>query len=65
MMFPGGEDLPLFSGATLTAQVPSFNPPPATTQTTWAQCRICLDTGSVDGKRCWCQSIRPTPARGT
>ena len=50
----GHEDLPLFSGTAQAAQPDKFTPKAAHRQTSLATCPICLDTGMVDGKPCWC-----------
>lgn len=50
------EDLPLFSGTAPTAKVDVFTPKAAHQQTSLAECPICLDTGTVDSKPCWCKA---------
>jgi len=50
------EDLPLFSGTALDAKVKAFIPKAAHRQGSLAECSICLDTGRVDGKPCWCKA---------
>jgi hypothetical protein len=49
------EDLPLFSGTTPRGTIPtSTHAEPA--QPILGGCRLCLDTGLVDGKPCWCEA---------
>ena len=55
-MFPDGADLPLFSGTAQHAQVEVFQPDEEPQQTTFATCRVCMDTGEVDGRFCWCEA---------
>lgn len=50
------EDLPLFSGTPLAAKAEVFRPNAAHRQASLATCPICLDTGTVDGKPCWCKA---------
>lgn len=47
-------DLPLFSGTAPTGYVDSFVANEVETQTTFAQCGACLDTGLVDNRPCFC-----------
>ena len=49
------EDLPLFSGTAQTFRK-SSKPRAASMagQATFADCRICMDTGKVGGRFCWC-----------
>jgi len=54
-MFPH-EDLPLFSETAPTAELEVFIPKAAHRQTSLAECSTCLDTGTVDGKPCWCKA---------
>ena len=48
------EDLPLFSGTAQRAEVEAFSPRPESRQETWAQCKLCLDTGFVQGEKRFC-----------
>lgn len=50
------EDLPLFSGTAQTVTIKSRKPAPSARQTTFAACRVCLDTGKVGKKFCSCQA---------
>lgn len=50
------EDLPLFSETVPTAEIEVFIPKTAHRQGSLAKCPICLDTGTVDGKPCWCKT---------
>lgn len=56
-MFQTGEDLPLFSG---TVPSVTIKRTPAirthSSQASFARCRLCLDTGRVGHKYCWCQA---------
>ena len=55
--WPRGDDLPLFSGVPITVAPPMPmlpelpDIPPSLFQ---PKCNVCLDTGVVEGKRCWC-----------
>ncbi len=51
-MFTQGEDTPLFSQTAQRGKIEVFKPRPVAKQATFAKCRICLDTGKVDGHRC-------------
>jgi len=55
-MFPDGADLPLFSGTPQRAQAEAFQPTEEPQQATFAKCRVCMDSGWVDGKFCWCEA---------
>ena len=50
------EDLPLFSETAPTTELKVFTPKAAHRQGSLAKCPICLDTGTVDGKPCWCKA---------
>jgi len=50
------QDLPLFSGTAPKGKVKKFDPKPVARQECLAERRICLDTGTVDGRPCWCQA---------
>lgn len=50
------EDLPLFSGTAPPTKARAFTSKPAHRQGSLAKCPACLDTGTLDGKACWCQA---------
>lgn len=50
------EDLPLFSGTAPTTKASVFTPKAAHRQSSMADCALCLDTGVVDSKPCWCKA---------
>ena len=56
-MFSQGQDLPLFSQSPYTVPGPKHsdhNPTHLPGQQVMASCRICLDTGLVGDRFCWC-----------
>lgn len=53
-MFPQGQDLPLFSQSPQRAKAQAYQPRAYHAQGSLAQCRICFDTGKVEGKYCTC-----------
>jgi hypothetical protein len=55
-MFPDGADLPLFSGTPMRAHTDSYTPKPHVAQSSFAQCRVCLDTGRVGETFCTCDA---------
>lgn len=54
------QDLPIFSGTAYSTSRKSNAPANQTGQTSFAKCKLCLDTGSVTIKfrtrTCWCQA---------
>jgi hypothetical protein len=49
------EDLPLFSGTVSRGTLPPASPAEPR-QPILGKCRLCLDTGLVEGKPCWCEA---------
>lgn len=54
-MFPDGADLPLFSGTPQRADTSTYTPQPVIHQSSFATCRVCLDTGRVGETFCTCE----------
>ena len=58
-LFDDGADLPLFSGTASKASDGAFTPATASPrQASFASCPACLDTGTADGRPCWCAAAR-------
>ena len=55
-MFTNGEDLPLISGTAPRGSIKPFAPKTEHRQESLAACRTCLDTGTVEGRPCWCKA---------
>ncbi len=66
-MFPGGDDLPIFSGTPINVHVEPFKDEPHDTQTKFAECPICFDTHSVkvngQQRACWCNGSQEQQVR--
>lgn len=59
-IWPGGDDLPLFTGAAPHATPQDAPTTPHAAQLRLASCPVCLDTGAVnlDGRRRYCTCPR-------
>ena len=50
------DDLPLFSQTAQTGYVDTYIAHEVQSQSSFAECSVCLDTGKVDDKPCWCRA---------